>query len=71
MFPNFWRWFRLDRTSGFEDIAKCFFRAKSQRYTNRKTKPSMFGIVGLGNDSGTQKDDSRENKSTTPKVISI
>ncbi len=71
MVPCFWRWFRLDRNSGFEDIAKCFFRAKSLRYAIRETKPDIFGIVGLGNDSGPQKDDSRENKCITPKVISV
>jgi len=71
MIPCFWRWFRLDRNSGFEDIAKCFFHAKSLRYTNRKMKPSMFSIIGLGNNSGSQKDDSCENKCTTPKAISV
>lgn len=48
MFPSFLRWFHLDWSNGFEDIGKCFLSAKSQRYTNRKAKPSMFGIIGLG-----------------------
>jgi len=31
-----------------------FLIAKSQYCTNHKMKPSIYGICGLGNDSGTQ-----------------
>ncbi len=36
MFPNFLRWFCVDRSNGFYDIGKCFLSAKMQRSTNRK-----------------------------------
>ncbi len=52
-------------------LANVFLSAKVQRCTNHKAKPGKFGIAGLGKDSGVYKGDSRENKSTPPKVISM